>query len=90
MSQDAVRRDYLSEHGVEKVLVAAVAQILKERPEDPVMALGKLLCKPKEGFVSYTNWPPNLKPFVSHAGPSFGMKKVRARGYDPDAASPAY
>ena len=46
MSQDAARREYLAEHAVEKVLVAAVARILKERPADPIAALGNMLCKP--------------------------------------------
>ena len=64
---DAARRAYLSEHGVEKVLVAAVAKILRERPADPLYALGSLLCKPKTGFVSHTEWPPGAPPFVSHA-----------------------
>ena len=74
MSQDAARREYLAEHAVEKVLVAAVARILKERPADPIAALGNMLCKPKGGFVSHTNWPPGLPPFVSHAGPKPGKQ----------------
>lgn len=69
MSQDAARRDYLQEHGVEKVLVAAVAKLLQERPADPITALGNMLSKPKGGFVSHTHWPPGLPPFVSHASP---------------------
>lgn len=64
---DEARRNYLSEHGVEKVLVAAVAKVLRERPADPLLAIGNLLCKPKSGFVSHTNWPPGVPPFVSHA-----------------------
>ena len=70
MSQDAARREYLAEHDVEKVLIAAVARVLRDRPEDPIGALGSLLCKPKGGFASYTNWPPGLPPFVSHASSS--------------------
>ena len=69
---DATRRAYLSEHAVEKVLVQAVAKILRERPADPIVALGNMLKKPKSGFVSHTNWPPGVRPFVSHAGPTFG------------------
>ena len=69
-SNDAARRDYLSEHNVEKVLVAAVARLLRERPTDPVSALGKMLQKPKQGFVSHVDWPPGMRPFISHAAPS--------------------
>ena len=68
-SNDANRREYLSAHGVEKVLVAAVAQLLRERPEDAITALGKILQKPKHGFVSYTAWPPGMPRFFSHAAP---------------------
>ena len=49
-SNDAPRRAYLKEHNVEKVLLTAIAKILKERPEDPIAALGKALSKPKAGF----------------------------------------
>ena len=67
---DDSRRAYLAEHNVEKVLVAAVSRVISERPQDPVAALGKMLIKPKHGFVSYTDWPPGLPAFVSHAAPS--------------------
>ena len=63
------------EHGVEKVLIAAVARVLRDRPEDPIGALGSLLCKPKSGFASYANWPPGLPPFVSHAAPALSVKR---------------
>ena len=66
---DDGRREYLAEHNVEKVLVAAVSRIISERPQDPVAALGQMLIKPKHGFVSYTDWPPDRKRFISHARP---------------------
>ena len=68
--QDASRRAYLSEHEVERVLVACLARILKERPADPILSLGNMLQKPASGFVSHTNWPPGMPAFVSHAGPN--------------------
>ena len=75
-SNDATRRAYLKEHNVEKVLLAAIAKILKERPADPITALGTALSKPKSGFVSHTNWPAGLPPFISHAGPYPGAKAM--------------
>ena len=45
------RRAYLSEHNIDGVLRAAVNRVLHERPEDPVAAIGRLLIKPKAGFI---------------------------------------
>jgi len=37
-------KEYLEAHGVEAAVARAVTQILKERPADPVAAIGKILC----------------------------------------------
>ena len=36
-------KEYLEKFGVELAVAKAVTQVLKERPEDPVAAIGKLL-----------------------------------------------
>ena len=44
-SQMSQAGEYLAAHNVEGAISAAVARVVKERPADPVAAIGKLLCE---------------------------------------------
>ena len=70
MAEHDDRKAYLAQHNVEHVLLAAVAKLLRDRPSDPIGALGKMLSKPTSGFVSHTSWPTGLPRLISHAGPN--------------------
>jgi hypothetical protein len=70
-------RTYLDEHKVEEAIAAAVAQVIRERPADPVALVGKILQTKSASALSTISWniaAINNNPFeywLTHPDPAY-------------------
>ena len=66
-------RSFLSDHAVETTITAAVAQVLKEKPSDPIRRIGQILLGSLPASAEKVELTAEAKELMSQHGWDQGM-----------------